>query len=358
MKGLITAGGRGTRMRPLTFSTNKHFIPLANKPLLFYAIEEMVAAGITQIGINYNPGQLEEIKAHLGTGKKWGVKFTFILQEKPAGLAHIIKVSQQFLGRDKFVMHLGDNIFFGGIKPLVDRFRKSRAAALLTIIRHSENYRMGVPYFDRKGRLKKVVEKPSNPPHQWAVPGLYFFDHHVWQCFQGKGAIKPSARGELEIVSVYNWLLRHRYKVEVEEFKGVWKDPGKFDDWLDTNRFLLDHLEGKKEEVKKKGVKIEGRVEIGRGCRFKNVLLRGPLIVGERVVIEDSFIGPYSSIGNDCQIKGAKIENSILMRGVKINFPGKPLDSCLVGEETIVEGNNRVLEAMELFVGNQCVLRL
>jgi glucose-1-phosphate thymidylyltransferase len=359
MKGLITAGGRGTRMRPLTFSSNKHFIPLANKPLLFYAIEELVEVGIKEIGVNYNPGQLEEIKAHLGTGRRWGVKFTYILQEKPLGLAHIIKVAESFLGKSRFVMHLGDNIFYGGIKPLVDRFHRSRANALLVMLHHEENWRLGVPYFDRKKRLKKIVEKPKSPPHDWAIPGLYFFDHHVFECFRGKDAIKPSARGELEIGSTYNWLVKHGYEVEAEEFKGVWKDPGKFDDWLDTNQFLLDQtLEPEWASKVDDDVRIEGRVKIGKNCRIKGSLLRGPVVIGDGVVIEDSFIGPYSSIGNNCRVVEAKIENSVIMERVCIDSPKKPLDSCLVGEGSLIKGNSRPLDTIELFLGNQCILKL
>lgn len=347
-------------MRPLTFSTNKHFIPVANKPLLFYAIETMAEAGIKDIGINYNPGQLEEIENHLGDGRRWGVKFTFILQEEPLGLAHIIKVSRNFLGKDRFVMHLGDNIFFGGIKDLVERFAEDKKVnALLTVIHHPQNWRMGVPYFDRRGRLIKIIEKPNNPPNDLAVPGLYFFDYHALECFEGRGAIKPSARGELEIVSVYNWLIRHGYKVEIEEFKGVWKDPGKFDDWLDANQFLLDQtlISGLESEVDE-SVRIEGRVKIGKDCQIKNSLLRGPVIVGDGVIIENSFIGPYSSIADGCQIINAKIENSVLMRGVRIESPSKPLDSCLIGEESFLKGNDRPLDTIELFVGNRCLLRL
>jgi len=345
-------------MRPLTFSTNKHFIPLANKPLLYYAVEGMAAAGIKQIGVNYNPGQLEEIKSRLGTGRKWGVKFSFIFQEKPLGLAHIIKVSRQFLGKGKFVMHLGDNIFYGGIKDLVNRFSKSKASALLTLIHHPENKRLGVPYFSKRGKLLKVVEKPRKSPHDWAVPGLYFFDEQVFSAFSGRGAIRPSARGELEIGSLYNWLIKRNHSVESEEFKGVWRDPGKFDDWLGTNQFLLDSILNSASSYQLgKRVRIEGRVKIGMGCKIKNTLLRGPLIIGSRVIINDSFIGPYSSIADNCQIEKAKIENSVLMRGVRINSPGKPLDSCLIGEKTLIQANYRSQDTIELFLGNKCVLK-
>lgn len=359
MKAIITAGGRGTRMRPLTFSSNKHFIPLANKPLLFYAVEEVALAGIKEIGINYNPGQLEEIESHLGTGKKWGVRFSYILQEKPIGLANIILSCQKFIGNDKFVMHLGDNIFYGGIKPLVDKFQKTDINGLVTIIHHPDNLRMGVPFFDKKGRVIKLVEKPKKAPHDWAIPGLYFADGNIFKCFSGKDAIRPSARGEYEIPSAFQWLIDHKYKVEIIEFKGVWLDPGKFDDWLETNQFLLD-VGVQKELNSKLGeeVKIEGRVKVGKKCRIKNSFLRGPIIIGDNVVIENSFIGPYSSVSDNCRIVGSKIENSILMKGVQIEDLNQPLDSALIGGETIIKGNHQPSKSIELFVGNQCTLKL
>lgn len=359
MKGIITAGGKGTRMRPLTFSTNKHFIPLANKPLLFYAIETLAALGIKEIGVNYNPNQLEEIKSYLGDGKKWGVKFTFILQEAPLGLAHIIKVSEQFLKKDKFIMHLGDNIFWGEIKPLLNYFLKEKLNALAPLVHHPENWRLGVPYFDKKGKLVKYVEKPKNPPHDLAIPGLYFFDCNVFKCFSGENPIKPSERGELEISSVYQWLIDHGYKVETKEFTGVWKDPGKFDDWLETNQFILDvELKSALETEIRKDVKIEGRVKIGKKCKIKNSYIRGPVIIGDGVVIKDSFIGPYSSIGDDCYIEKAQIENAILVKNVRIVHLSKSVESSLIGEGSIIEGNNRIKNSLELFIGNQCQIKL
>ncbi len=346
-------------MQPLTFSTNKHFIPLANKPLIFYAIEEVVDAGIKEIGFNYNPGQLEEMKSYLGDGQKWEAKFTYILQKEPLGLAHIIEVSEPFLKKERFLMHNGDNIFHGGIKPLVDWFLKRKPNALAPIVHHKENWRLGVPYFDKKGRLVKYVEKPKRPPHDFAVPGLYFFDHHVFKCFKGKDKIKPSARGELEISSVYQWFIDHGYKVETKEFKGVWKDPGKFDDWLDTNQFLLDAgLKNGSETKLGNDVKVEGRVKIGKECKIKNSFLRGPAIIGDKVTIKNSFVGPYSSIGDDCQIINAKVENTILVKAVQVRNLSKPLDSSLVGEGTVIKGNDRPSNDIGIFVGNRCVLKL
>lgn len=359
MKAIITAGGRGTRMRPLTFACNKQLIPLANKPLIFYGIETVAKLGIKEVGINYSPGQLDELKKCLGTGRRWGLKFSYILQEKPLGLANIIQVAQGFIGKSKFLMHLGDNIFYGEVKSLLGYFLKERLNALASVVHHPENWRLGVPYFDKKGRLKRYVEKPANPPHDLAIPGLYFFDSNVFKCFRGSKAIKPSARGEYEIGAVYEWLIKHGYKVGTKEFTGIWKDPGKFDDWLETNQFLLDVelKNGSKSKLKEK-VRIEGRVSIGRNCQIKDSLLRGPTIIGNNVQIKDSFIGPYSSVGDNCEITKAKIENSILVKKVKINSPGKTLNSCLVGEETIIEGNSRPSDSLELFLGNQSFLKL
>lgn len=346
-------------MRPLTFSSNKHLIPIANKPLIFYALESLAEAGIKEIGINYNPGQFEELKVSLGNGKKWGVKLTYILQPQPLGLADVIKVSREFLGKDKFVMYLGDNIFFGGIKPLVDYFKKSKATALLALVHHPENRRLGVPYFNRQGKLIKLVEKPPKPPHDWAISGLYFASEEIFKCFSGKKAIKPSARGEYEITSPFQWLIKEGYEVETREFKGVWLDPGKFEDWLETNRFILD--QNTKNGIKSKlgkGVKIEGRVQIDSGCRIEKSLLRGPVTIGKKVIIRDSFIGPYSSIYDHCQIIGARIENSILLKSVKIFSPSKIIDSSLIGQETEIQGNHHQNGALELFVGNQCEIKL
>jgi glucose-1-phosphate thymidylyltransferase len=359
MKAIITAGGRGTRMRPLTFSINKHLIPLANKPLIFYAIETIAKAGIKEIGINYNPGQLEELESVLGDGSKWGVKLTYFLQEKPLGLANIIQEAQDFVGKEKFLMHLGDNIFWGGIKELLDYFLKEKFNALAPVIHHPENWRMGVPYFDKKGQLKRYVEKPKNPPHDLAVPGLYFFDHHVFECFSGRDAIKPSARGEFEIGSLYECLIKKNYRVGTKEFKGVWKDPGKFDDWLDTNQFLLDATVKNETQSKLgKDVKTEGRVTIGKKCKIENSLLRGPIIIGDEVEIKNSFIGPYSSISDQCEILDARIGNSILLKGVKIIHPGKSIDSSLIGQETVIQNSGQNWDNLELFVGNQCIVEL
>src|SRR3989344_8730034 len=253
MKAIIPTGGRGTRMRPLTFSTNKHFIPVANKPLIFYPIETVASAGIKKIGITYNPGYLEEVKSILGDGSRWALEFDYILQEEPKGLANIFQVCEEYLDGDSFVLHLGDNIFVDGIGSFIDHFEKMKPDGLVAMVHHRENTRLGVPYFDKDGHLVKYVEKPENPPHDFAIPGLYFFSQVVFDCFK-KDPIKPSQRGEYEISAPYQWLIDHGKKVDVLEYKGKWLDPGKIDDWLSANEYLLEHKlqgEGGKEKREK-----------------------------------------------------------------------------------------------------------
>ncbi len=359
MKGIIPTGGRGTRMRPITFSANKHFIPVGNKPLIFYPIEAVVGAGIKNIAITYNPGYLDLVKNHLGSGKKWSAKFTYILQPEPKGLANVIEICEDYMQGEPFVYHLGDNIFTKGIKMLADRFVSTKTNALLSVIHHPENFRMGVPYFDQEGKLIKYVEKPKNPPHDYAIPGVYFFDHQVFACFKGRDKIKPSARGELEIVSPFNWLIEHGYRVETMEYPHKWLDPGKFDDWLDTNRCLLD-MNIPENHYPKLGrdVKLEGRVEVGENSEIKNSLIRGPVSLGKGVVIRDSYVGPYTSIANNCQILSARVENSVLMEGVTLEKLSKPVESSLIGPGTVVSGNDNSLKHTQLFVGEESRISL
>lgn len=359
MKAIIPTGGRGTRMQPLTFSTNKHFIPVANKPLIFYPIEAVAVAGINEVAITYNPGWLEMVKGYLGTGEKWGLKFTYILQQKPLGLANIFQVCEEYLAGDRFMMHLGDNIFTEGIKIYVDYFLKEKPNGLITMVHHPENWRLGVPYFDKKGRLIKYVEKPKKPPHDYAVPGLYFFDKNVFKCFRGKDKIKPSVRGEYEISSPYQWLIDHNYRVDVLEYKGKWLDPGKFGDWIEANQYLLDHNSNGEIQSKpdRKSI-IHGRVGIGKSCKITNSQIRGPVIIGNDTIIKDAHIGPYTSISDECLIENSRLENSVLMQGVKIINVRQPIDNSLIGTETIISDVEGHSNCLELFVGEKSKIRL
>lgn len=359
MKAIIPTGGAGTRMRPLTFSTNKHFIPLANKPLIFYPIETVVSAGIYDIAITYNPQSLNYVKSILGDGKKWGAKFTYVLQEEPKGLANIFQVCEEYLKGESFLLHLGDNIFVDGISKFVDFFEKEKPNGLITMVHHKENTRMGVPFFDSDGRLIKYVEKPQNPPHDFAIPGLYFFDKNVFDCFEGDSRIKPSDRGELEISMPYQWLIDHGFRVDVLEYKGKWLDPGKFNDWIDANKYLLGrNTEEKIESGVGDDVKIEGRVQIDRGCQIKNSQIKGPSLIGEDVEISDCVIGPFASIGKGCVIEESKIKNSVLMEKVLIQDVERVIENSLVGSESEIKGGKKQNKSIGLFIGEKCKIEL
>jgi glucose-1-phosphate thymidylyltransferase len=359
MKAIIPTGGRGTRMRPITFSSNKHFIPVANKPLIYYPIETVAKAGIKEFGITYSPDSLDEAKKYLGDGSQWGISITYILQEKPAGLANIVQVSEEFIKGDKFVFHLGDNIFVDGIDDLVDRFEKGDANALVTMMKVKDNRRLGVPFFDDQGNFKEYVEKPENPPNNFGIPGLYFFDGHVFEAFNGDDAIAPSARGELEVGSLYNWLMAHDYKVDALEYKGKWLDPGKFGDWLESNQYILDTVvESKSETELDEGVVLENRVEVGKNCDIFNSHIRGPVRIADNVKIHDSYIGPYTAVAENCEITGAHVENSVLMPGVKLKNVEKTIDTSLIGADSEIIGSEGPVTALKLFVGEKCVIEV
>lgn len=359
MKAIIPTGGRGTRLRPITYSTNKHFVPVANKPLILYPIEAVSKSGIKEIGITYNPGGLEEAQNLLGDGERWGVKITYILQEKPAGLANIVEVCEEFIGGDSFVFHLGDNIFVDGIKELVEKFEESKANALVTMMQVKDNRRLGVPFFDKDGNFEKYVEKPENPPNNFGIPGLYFFDSNVFKAFKGDDAIGPSERGELEVGSLYNWLMEHGFKVEAMEYKGKWLDPGKFDDWLTTNQYLLDKmLEETMDTEVDESVTLENRVSIGKDCEIVNSHIRGPAVIGDNVIIKDAYIGPYTSISNGCHIERAHIDNSVLMPKVKVLNVVAPIDTSLIGAETEISGDSAPTPSLKFFVGEKSVVKV
>lgn len=346
-------------MQPMSFYVNKHFIPVANKPLIYYPIEAVAAAGIKEVAITYNPEGLEMAKQFLGDGSKWGLKFTYVLQEKPLGLANIFQVCEKFVDGDKFLLHLGDNIFSEGINSYVDYFIKKRVDAMVLMVHNEDNTRLGVPYFDKNGRLVKYVEKPKNPPHDFAIPGLYFFTPEIFKCFSGKDAIKPSPRGEYEINSPFQWLIDHGYKVEVQEYKARWLDPGKFDDWIESNQYLIDKNTTRDIKSKlDKTVKIFGRVEIGKGCNIVNSEIRGPVSILEGTTITDAYIGPYTAIGKGCLIQGSRIENCVLMDSVKIVDVKTQIDNSLIGPESEISGNGGHKNCFEFFIGEKANIRL
>lgn len=341
-------------MRPLTFSTNKHFIPVANKPLIFYPIETIADAGIKEVGITYNPGYLDEVKNILGDGSKWGLKFSYILQKEPKGLANIFQVCEEFINGDSFVMHLGDNMFVDGIKEFVDHFESKKPDGLVAMVHHEENTRLGVPYFDDQGRLVKYVEKPENPPHDFAIPGLYFFSAEVFECFKGEGAIQPSARGEYEISAPFQWLIDHNKRVDVLEYKGVWLDPGKFDDWLEANRYILDNkLEEVRDSELSEGSSAEGKVTIGKNCRIENSQIQGPVIIGRNVHIINSVIRPHAALADGCVIEGSEVGNSVFMENVHVTNVKRTISESLIGTDSEIKSDGEA-SPVKLFIGELC----
>jgi len=351
IKGLIAAGGKGTRLRPLTFTSNKHLIPIANKPLLLYPLESLISLGIKDIGVVVNESR-QAVESALGDGSKWGVKLTYINQPEPLGVAHVIKTARYFLGNDPFVFILGDNIFTRGIKGPFEHFLKTKADALLVMVEHEENFRLGVPFFEN-GKLIKVVEKPKHPPNKFGVPGLYLFSSKVHRAFLGKERIKPSARGEYEITDIYNYMLKYGYKVEVKKIEGKWLDPGKFDDSLEANRLLLElncklDIKGKVD----KQSKLSGNVTVGTHSQIFNSRLVGPISIGEHVRINNSHIGPYTSIGDGCEITNTAIEYSIIMEDADISDVPIRIEASMIGKDASITGTRSVNPAYRLTISD------
>lgn len=356
MKALIAAGGSGTRLRPLTFSSNKHLLPLANKPLLLYPLEAILQTGIKDIGVVVNETR-PAVESLLGDGSKFGVKITYIEQDKPLGLAHVVKIAEEFLAGEPFVYHLGDNIFTQGIMRPFKRFQKNKPDALLTMVEHEENFRMGVPFFDEEGNLLKVIEKPERPPNNFGVPGLYFFSSNVFKAFRGKDAIKPSARGELEVTELYSYLLSHGYQVETEQVDGRWMDPGKFDDMLEANQVMLE-TEVKNQNLGKidRHTSIEGQVDIGKATRVKNSQITGPVSIAAGCLIEDCQIGPNVSIAYNCKLQSVKISNSIILQDTTLFDLKRPLVDSMIGKNSEIYEDQQ--DSVSLFIGDHCKVRL
>ncbi len=357
VKAIIAAGGKGTRLRPLTFTSNKHLLPIANKPLLLYALENIAATGIKQVGIIVNESR-EGIEALLGNGSKWGVDITYIVQKEALGLAHVVKIARNFIGKSPFVYQLGDNIFTKGIKKPYLQFVKNKPDALLSVVEHEENFRLGVPYFDND-KLVKVVEKPKNPPNKFGVPGLYFFSHHVFEAFSGSGQIKPSQRGEFEIGDLYNYLIDKGYRIEVAQVDGQWLDPGKFDDSLEANRVLLElntvrDIQGEVDSDSK----IMGKVSIGAKSVVKNCQIYGPSSIGQNVYLEGSYIGPYSSIDDNCRITGSAVENSIIMSGTNLFNCKIRIESSMIGKNSIIKAGQSVSPSLKMTVSDMSVVEV
>lgn len=357
MKALITAGGQGTRLRPITFTSNKHLIPVANKPMLFYALDAVADIGIKEVGIIVSEIR-SEIEVVVGRGRKWGFKVTYIFQEKPLGLAHCIKIAQGFLGKERFIFYLGDNILAGSIKKFTERFIKEKPSAQMLLAKVPNPSRFGVPIIKR-GKVVGAEEKPKRPKTSYAITGIYLFDHHVFECFSGKDAIKPSERGELEITDVFQYLIDHNYTVITSDVSGWWKDTGRMEALLDANRLVLDRFNGLEIEGKvDKKSKMVGDVKVEKDSKIINTVIRGPVMIGQNVYIKNSYIGPYTSIYHRCRVINSEIENSILLEGAKLMNLDRRVDRSLIGKDARVVKNDVRPQAYNFLIGDTCQVDL
>ena len=337
MKGIILHGGLGTRLRPLTYSGPKQLIPIANKPVSQHVLEDLISSGIRDITIVLGNIFPELVQEHYGDGSRFGVKITYIYQGYPKGIAHAIGLCKEFVGNDKFVVYLGDNMLQHGIKEYVSEFLNSDYDAMILLKEVEDPTRFGIAEFDKDRKLIRLVEKPKVPPSKYALVGVYFLTPIIFKAIEG---LKPSWRGEFEITDALQMLIDDGYKVGYRFVKGWWLDTGKKDDIIYANMLVLD-------ERAKRGIKgeilnskMEGRVSIGEGTKVVNSVIRGPTIIGRNCLIESSFIGPYTSIGDGSRILNSSLENCVILENAFIKDVSR-LEDSLIGRNSKVLRNSR-----------------
>ncbi|MDT3673836.1 glucose-1-phosphate thymidylyltransferase [Microcystis wesenbergii] len=356
MKALILSGGKGTRLRPLTYTGAKQLVPVANKPILWYGIESIVAAGITDIGIIISPETGEEIRQTTGNGEQFGAKITYIRQDQPAGLAHAVKTAQSFLGDSPFIMYLGDNLIEDDLSPFLGSFQKQSLDALILLRKVSNPSAFGVAKVDETGKVLYLVEKPKEPPSNLALVGIYFFAPTIHQAI---ASIQPSGRGELEITDAIQELINQNKAVEANKLLGWWLDTGKKDDLLEANRIILDtSLEIALQGEIDANSQVIGRVQIGQGSKIINSTIRGPVIIGENCHIENCFIGPYSSVANGVKLIDADIEHSVILKDATIIGIHQRIVDSVIGRRAKLEIAPQRPKALRFMIGDDSHVEL
>jgi glucose-1-phosphate thymidylyltransferase len=353
LKGLILSGGAGTRLRPITHTSAKQLVPVANKPVLFYGIEALVDAGVSEIGIVIAPETGDEIRDAVGDGSGFGASVTYIPQERPLGLAHAVLTAEEFLGSSPFVMYLGDNLLRDGITELVGAFREHEPDALILLTKVPDPWHYGVAELDG-GRVVRLIEKPKEPPSDLALVGVYMFTPAI---FEAARSIEPSWRDELEITDAIQGLIDSGSRVESHTVSGWWKDTGQLADMLEANRLVLEDIE-RRVEGELVDSKVEGRVVVESGARLERSLLRGPAIVGTGTRISDSYVGPYTSIDRDCAISGSEIEHSILLAGASISDLGTRMEASLLGRNVRLARGEEMPKTMRMIVGDNSEIHI
>lgn len=354
MKGLILSGGRGTRLRPITHTSAKQLLPVANRPILFYAVDALREAGITEIGIVVGH-TADEIREAVGDGSRLGVRVTYLPQEAPLGLAHAVGISRDFMDGDRFVVYLGDNLIADGITRFVDDFRAREPDVMILLARVPEPQRFGVAEVDGD-RVVALVEKPAVPPSDLALVGVYMFSPAI---FEAIDAIEPSARGELEITDAIQRIISDGTRsVTAQVIDGWWKDTGRLDDILEANRIMLDALTPRIDGEVGEDVRIDGRVVVEAGAQLRNCVVRGPAIIGHNTVITDAYVGPFTSIHAGCRVHSAEIEHSIVLESTTIEHVSTKIESSLIGRECVVCTSPLRPKAIKLMMGDHSRVEL
>jgi glucose-1-phosphate thymidylyltransferase len=353
LKGLILSGGAGTRLRPITHTSAKQLVPVANKPVLFYGIEALVAAGISDIVIVIAPETGDEIRAAAGDGAQFGARISYIEQEAPLGLAHAVLTAEEALGGGPFAMYLGDNLLRDGITAFVDSFQHSEHDALLLLTRVPDPWHYGVAELDGE-RIVRLVEKPKDPPSDMALVGVYLFGPKI---FDAARAIQPSGRGELEITDAIQELISNGSRVESRTVSGWWKDTGQLADMLEANRLVLEDLEGAIEGELVES-RVEGRVVVGPGARIERSKLRGPAIIGAGATIRDAYIGPYTSVGDGVTIERCEVEHSILLADSTVCDLEARLEASLLGRGVKLMRDSSLPRTLSMIVGDRSEITL
>ncbi|MGQ9553272.1 MAG: glucose-1-phosphate thymidylyltransferase [Anaerolineae bacterium] len=347
MKALILSGGHGTRLRPITYTSAKQLVPVGNRPVLFRVIDAVVDAGIREVGIVVG-STAAEVKAAVGDGTRWGAKITYIPQEAPLGLAHAVKIAQPFIGNDRFVMFLGDNVIQGGIRKLVDQYAQSDWHCQI-VLKHVPDPRQSGCAVLEGGRVVRLVEKPKEPPSDLALIGIYMFDHNI---FQAVNAIKPSWRNELEITDAIQWLVDAGFVVTPYVHEGWWIDTGKMEDLLEANRLVLDEMEPSVRGFVDSDSQVIGKVVIEQDAEIINSIVRGPAIIGEHTRLVNSYVGPFTSIYHHCEIRDSEIEHSIVMEHSRIQDVDQRIENSVLGRNVDVSRSPLKPKAYKLILGD------
>ncbi len=353
MKALVLSGGSGSRLRPITHTSAKQLLPVANKPVLFYGLEAIRDAGITNVGIVVGD-TAPAIREAVGDGSAFGLNVTYLPQEAPLGLAHAVLIAREYLGDDDFVMYLGDNFIVGGIASLVDEFRTGRPDAQIMLTQVADPRQFGVAELDADGEVTGLEEKPREPKSDLALVGVYIFTPAVHEAV---AQLKPSWRGELEITEAISWLLDNGRKVRSTTITGYWKDTGNVADMLEVNRMVLESIEPRCEGMVDEACELIGRVVIESGAEVTGSRIVGPVIVGGGTRVSSSYLGPFTSVARDCTITDSEIEYSILLRGASIQGVRR-IEASLIGHDVEVTPAPRIPKAHRLVLGDHSKVQI